>query len=325
MKLYRIINKSISFIFFLIKYFNIKLAFSFAYYNVPFNITKFIKLKMGKVVFINSNNEINLYNLYKYKKSIVILTKVLNCDKVSIIQFNEDGLIIKFNNLYFNIQSGDNLYTLYEIFIENIYCIKPVQKNCIVIDIGMNVGMASLYFSSLDQILKVYSFEPFKKTFNEAYNNIQLNEIGKKKITLYNLGISDYSGKVKVPSLNSGSAIASTNSLFIEKHNLSALNEVEVEIKNIDEVVEEIISLHPENNIIMKIDCEGEEYAILQSMDSKGYLERVSSILMEWHFKGPEQLINILNKNGFESIHLPKLTNEALDINVQAGMIYAFK
>ena len=43
----------------------------------------------------------------------------------------------------------------------------------------------------MDKVKKVYSFEPFKKTYERALKNIELN--GKStKIYTYNIGLSDH-------------------------------------------------------------------------------------------------------------------------------------
>ena len=64
-------------------------------------------------------------------------------------------------------------------------------KNSIVIDIGMNVGIASLFFATLPHVEKVYAFEPFKAPYLRAMDNFKLNPALSAKIQAYNFGLSN--------------------------------------------------------------------------------------------------------------------------------------
>src|SRR6185312_6672086 len=44
--------------------------------------------------------------------------------------------------------------------------IVPTEKKIALIDIGMNVGITSLFYASKPNVEKVFSFEPFVPTFN---------------------------------------------------------------------------------------------------------------------------------------------------------------
>jgi len=325
MKLYRITIKFISFIFFLLNYFNIKLSLILSFYNAPYTIIKALSLKKRKIIFKNTLNEIDLLHIFKFKNCIEILTKILNNKKITIVKLNSNGFILQYNKLNFNINSRDNLYTFYEIFVENIYDINSITNNNIIIDIGMNVGFASLYFASLKQVSKVYSYEPFSNTFNEALFNFKLNNvITNEKINPFNFGISNYSSKIKVPQMKSGSPVGSTDRSFIEMNNIASSTNVEVEIKSIEDIVKTIYSRHPKNNLIIKIDCEGEEYAIIDLMNKSGILNLVHIMLIEWHFKGPDVIINTLNKSNFSTFQLPRIYQDDFETSINTGMIYAF-
>ena len=49
------------------------------------------------------------------------------------------------------------------------------------IDIGANIGVYSIFMSSLECVREVHSFEPSPQTFDELTNNITLNAISKRK------------------------------------------------------------------------------------------------------------------------------------------------
>ena len=58
-------------------------------------------------------------------------------------------------------------------------------------------------------------------------------------------------------------------------------------------------SIPNEISIVLKIDCEGSEYAILESMDGAGMLARCALIIIETHDGRQVEAQNVLTKNGF--------------------------
>ena len=80
----------------------------------------------------------------------------------------------------------------YEVFENHVYKYGGILGDQIVIDVGMNVGIASLYFAQNESVKEVYSFEPFHQTFIRAMENINLNcdEI-REKIHPFEFGLSN--------------------------------------------------------------------------------------------------------------------------------------
>jgi FkbM family methyltransferase len=104
------------------------------------------------------------------------------------------------------------------------------------------------------------------------------------------------------------------SSLVIDKANAK---EIEINIKNITEVLPDLMDKHPRQKKVLKIDCEGAEYEIIQKLRDTNLLADVDILLIEWHDKGSKILEDILTSNDFRLIsrHLTSVT----------GMIYAFK
>lgn len=59
------------------------------------------------------------------------------------------------------------LYLIKEVFVKSEYKINLAQDS-VLIDIGMNRGAVSLLLAANEHIKKVYSYEPFKPTFEAA-------------------------------------------------------------------------------------------------------------------------------------------------------------
>jgi FkbM family methyltransferase len=205
-----------------------------------------------------------------------------------------------------------------ELFSDNYYNISTARP-CVLLDIGMNVGYASLYFSTFDNIKKVYGYEPFTDTFTIAKENFASNESFKKKIYPNNYGISNYTGTVNVPLLEGGSVIASTEESFIKNHHIHSSNSIQVKVRDILEVLKEIKEENPGHDLALKIDCEGEEYNIFETMHAHNAFDRVVFFCVEWHFKGSARIKEIMLLNNFIVFDTPK------SLEGEYGMIYGFR
>lgn len=88
-------------------------------------------------------------------------------------------------------KGGTDHDTVTEVFSENIYNINFLPGT-VVIDMGMNIGAASLYFAGQENVVRVYGFEPFPDTYHRACENIALNPAKiRNKIETYNVAVTD--------------------------------------------------------------------------------------------------------------------------------------
>lgn len=69
--------------------------------------------------------------------------------------------------------------------------------------------------------------------------------------------------------------------------------------------------------MILKLDCEGEEYGIIEELSKKGILNRFSLIILEWHYYGKDCILQFLQDAG--------LSYWCNDKNERMGLIYAFR
>ncbi|MCR4656373.1 MAG: hypothetical protein K5770_09125 [Lachnospiraceae bacterium] len=82
-----------------------------------------------------------------------------------------------------------------EIYLKNTYRFVN-GKETVLFDIGMNIGLASLFFASKGFIRRVYGFEPFKPTYERAMENLSINEASlTDKIVGYDYGLGEQSGE----------------------------------------------------------------------------------------------------------------------------------
>ena len=145
-------------------------------------------------------------------------------------------------------------------YAEQYKMLKP--RNEIVIDIGASIADSSIYFA-LNDAKKVIGLESDIRAYNFALKNVNINNLT-TIITLINGGygkVSEiYGGKTKIYSLE------------------TLLNEYGI------------------NSAVLKMDCDGCEYNLLNEKDN--ILRRFNRILIEYHH-GYKNLQKKLKKAGF--------------------------
>jgi FkbM family methyltransferase len=204
---------------------------------------------------------------------------------------------------------NDALLSVLQIYVDTCYLFYDAKNSYVVLDIGMNIGDTALLFSSYENVERVYSFEPFKPTYQMAMRNFALNKDVAKKIVPYNFGISDKDRNLSVSySVERSGNMSSFNNVSVEKRN--DMHE-SIVIKSIEHIFDNVLPLPPPENgkkspykLLMKIDCEGDEFEIFNKMDEKDLFKYVDCIMLEWHRRDFKMLIDILEKHHFVSFSL---------------------
>ena len=198
-------------------------------------------------------------------------------------QFKE-GWSVSLCEYYIDKDSGIKIYVdslcdlqvFQEVFLYKEYEVGVNCSNLVCIDIGMNVGCASLYFASLPNVKKVYGFELLESTYKKAMYNFSRNEALAPKIIAENIGLSNRNGTVEVNC----SAIVGNASLFFKEGDLKET----AYIKDAAQVVSAILAeCADDSKILLKVDTEGSEYDIFESLSKAGLLKKIDIIIGEWH------------------------------------------
>lgn len=233
-----------------------------------------------------------------------------------ILERHKEGVLARFNGLQIYIESPEEFFIIKEVFIEKDYNLLS-NDDLVVFDIGMNIGISSLFFALNKNVNKIYSFEPVLPTYTQAVYNLGLNTAYSKKVEAFNFGLGGSTRVEKVlynAQAKGNCGIRLDSSLVLDKNNAE---EIQINIKNIAEVLPNLLAKHAEQKKVLKIDCEGAEYEILEKLSELNLLVDVDVLLIEWHDKGAKILEDLLIKNNFRIIsrYLTSIT----------GMIYAFK
>ncbi|MEP7285722.1 MAG: FkbM family methyltransferase [Chloroflexota bacterium] len=188
-----------------------------------------------------------------------------------------------------HIRSSQNpLPLVREIFFENVYTPKELSigANDVVVDIGANVGVFSLYAASRTKN-HVYSFEPLPSNYEFLQRNAAANHF--EHITAFCTAVSDSIGMVKLYMSDS----VAGNLLF--DHNINGKLEKYIEVPTTT-----LPAIMDDNKLtqidFLKLDCEGSEGAILTSTPLE-YLRRIGKIAMEFHDN-----VSSLDHNGLQNV-----------------------
>lgn len=235
---------------------------------------------------------------------------------------NEGGIITgKWMDIRFVVDDLCSLLTAREIFGEDVYAFE-YEKGVVVLDIGMNVGLASLFFASVPNVRKVYGYEPFSFTFQKALSNIALNPSLMGKIVANNTGVAGSRRTAEV-SFNQQDHTSMGIHGVVEDHGVDpGLDQIErIHLEDVSQVISRIRIEHPGTEIIVKMDCEGSEYEIVEKMKKDGLLRGITHFQIEWHIfsatDNPSIIISTLRENGFFCNKTRKSQN--------LGMIFASK
>jgi FkbM family methyltransferase len=176
-----------------------------------------------------------------------------------------------------------------------------------VIDIGMNIGDSAIYFA-LNGAKRVIGLEPYPYAFSYAEKNVKLNGI--KNVILLNAGYGKDS-KIIVDN----NMISNNASSLIESNNGGK----EIPIYSL----KTLVNNYEIKDGILKMDCEGCEYSLLNEDDEIIRVFRM--IQIEYHY-GYDKLKNKLERCGF-NVRCTEPVNSydpyAANTNMAFGYIYA--
>ena len=173
-----------------------------------------------------------------------------------------------------------------EIFSDKDYELAKRKKDMVVLDVGANIGMFSLFIK--DWAKKIYAIEPSKRIFEclkentKKWNNIEI----------FNVGFSNRKGKAMLY----GKGDETPQTMILEGENKELIDTT---------TIEDFINENKIDHIdVMKIDIEGMEYVVLADNSFRNIADRIDFIIGESHYVQqalPEHLLLILRKAKFKA------------------------
>lgn len=232
-----------------------------------------------------------------------------------VLTLQEDACYCECGEVRFRLKHSSDFGVLNQVFAHMEYGLS-VQGTFSVIDVGMNIGLTSLFFARMDNVTDVYGYEPFPETYKQAATNIAMNETGiRNKIKSYQRGLGNAERTLRLKNYSSD---------FSWGMRVDGLESAEedsgdgvVKILKADEEIDRIIGQCKGDFIVLKLDCEGSEYDVLSVLDRSKVLEKIDIVLMETHDFREKEAIDVLRGNNFIVFHQFMGTAEGL------GMVYA--
>lgn len=199
------------------------------------------------------------------------------------------------NGLRIHTDNPDDISTLMVVFIKKEY--GRIPSDSVIVDIGANIGMFSLYAATAAKRNKVYAFEPMPQTYSLLQKNVIDNHLG-RVIKTVPFGIWKKEGTIKLYLANT----SPFHSIYQESR----------KGKTVDIKVVSLAEGFKRNRItrcdLMKIDCEGAEYDILYNAPDNT-LKSIREIRLEYHdlkdsgdTHNFSSLRSFLEKKGFRMI-----------------------
>ncbi len=189
-----------------------------------------------------------------------------------------------------------DLQVFHEIFVERFYSFE-YPGSFFVIDVGANLGLASLFFASEYQA-EVVAYELVPSTVQMAQENLNLNPKLSSRIRLEAVGLADKDAEIEIEV---DAAIRSSNSLY--ETNLTETRTKEtVQVIDAGPAIQAAIEQAAGRTLVLKLDAEGAEYEIFERMQALGLLSKVDVLFLEWHErtgKDPATLRDMLRQAGF--------------------------
>ena len=159
----------------------------------------------------------------------------------------------------------------------------PISNDDVIIDVGAHIGLFALFASQFCKNGKIFCYEPIKENYKILIENIEMNQI--QNIFPNNLAVTKETSRVKI-FLNDDQ---SGHSMFTQNKNF-----VEVDSKSLSDI---FIDNGIKECDFLKLDCEGAEYEIVESISSDLFT-KINKTAIEYHMVDtkPELLKQLINK-----------------------------
>jgi FkbM family methyltransferase len=233
-----------------------------------------------------------------------------------------DGAVVcTIAGIHHLVGTPEEVFILREIHLWGEYDI-TLGGRVLFVDVGANVGSSALYFAGTHPDAVVEAFEPAARTYQRGLANLKLNVALSTRIHYHNYGLYSEDGMARM-RLNLDRP-ARSSMLLGDRDKQDQTEEVEVSLRDASNVMLELIDRWPDRRVVLKVDTEGAEYAILENLAASNAVQKIDVILGEWHRvdkpRNPSSLAAVLSSQGFVVVVANRNNTP-----VEAGMFYAFR
>lgn len=213
------------------------------------------------------------------------------------------GLKIKLRTRSTDLMALTNVWLVEEYSGSNF----RINANDVIIDIGAHVGLFTLYASQYCKNGTIFCFEPVDENYDILVDNITQNNLKNVK-----------------PFKSAVSKSESTITIYRNKdeagHSMFSFTSHALKVDSIS--LKKIIDENSVNQCnLIKIDCEGAEYEIIESLPLE-YFKKISKLIIEYHFADSKpKLVNDLKTKLMTASFKISTVSHSSDM----GLLYAIK
>ena len=187
--------------------------------------------------------------------------------------------------------------------------LQSLEPDSILVDIGANIGIYSIP-AALFHVKKVYAVEPELKNFTELVNNIELNNLDESRIEAIPIAISsEFAETITQIYLTSDQPGMSCHQVGRNQDfKLSPIKKKRkhrsVYCVSLADFIQNL-PINDSDKLHLKIDVDGIETDVCESLFKNNYIHRISSLQIELNpeIETHKDLINRLHSYGFSFLH----------------------
>jgi FkbM family methyltransferase len=288
--------------------------------NVELGADNSLLLKFDDQQIILTKDEASVRILLGYFRLNDLVT-FTNCQ----ISWNKskNALALCWDDATYLVENSEEIDILFEIYMSGDYDYST-SKPTVIVDIGANVGFASIFLAETNRDIIIEACEPLKANYEKALRNFSENTYLSQRINLYNFGLFSEDGEQILFTEPEGRG---RSSIVIDR-TIAPIGKVEtvsIVVRRASSFIREVRERYPQRQIVIKMDCEGSEYVILKNLQEDGALSLIDGFMMEWHKILGDQtdanyIRNFLSAAGFNVCVQGRYQSKS-----SIGMAYAFR
>lgn len=188
--------------------------------------------------------------------------------------------------------------------------LKKKKNKFLFIDIGANQGLYTICAAKNKNCIKVYSFEPIKKTFDLLRKNISINKV-EKKCKIFQKAISKKTEQFYISYNRTHSGVSTLCKYSKKKKNVSYKKITAISCELLKKII-----IEKKIPISIKIDVEGHENTIILGLIKSKIFRNVNEIFFEVDINNTDVVKSkkILSKVGFKKFKKIGKNNKHYDI-----------
>jgi FkbM family methyltransferase len=179
-----------------------------------------------------------------------------------------------------------------EIFLRKQYQFEPESQEPVILDVGSNIGLATLFFKWVFPRARIVAFEPDPEAFAILTRNVSENQL--EEVLMLNQAVYDGDGSVY---LYRDWATPGSPQTTTTRKQWAQIGE-QVPATRLSDYVEGPVDF-------VKLDVEGAERAVIRELEATGKLGSVRGMVIEYHHHlDPDEdelseLLGALERAGF--------------------------